>query len=144
METKFVIIIIVVLVMIGLFITIYFIGRRSAKNKIEQVKLPSDQPGGEKLTAEQAVQVRNISTALHDDMSGWNINIFSRNMVPYNQLMQASDTMFVAVYNDFNNLYSSENYGSLYKWISEEKSVSSDWRNTAYSILQRMERLNLR
>lgn len=143
-KNKMFIVIILAVVIIGIFVFIYFIGRRSAKTKIEQVQLPSDQPGGGKITAEQNTLIRNISTALHDDMDGLNLNVFSRNMEPYNQLLQTSDTLFVAVYNDFNTLYGSEGDGTLADWIRGEKSFDSNWRNTAYSILERMNRLNLR
>lgn len=135
---------VVAVVVIGLLVFIYFIGRRTAKMKIEQVPIPDDQPGGSVLTPQDNSKVRSISQSLHDDMKGLNI---THQTDPYEAFLAANDSVFVAVYNDFNNLFSGENKGTLRDWIKDEFSAS--WWIPAYqvlinSIISRMDRLNLR
>jgi hypothetical protein len=140
--SKATIYVIAIVAIIGIFVAVYFMGRKSAKMKIEQVPLPTDQPGGEKLTGADASLVRTISVALHDDMKGW--NIFGHNAKPYNDFLQLSDTLFVAVYNDFDNLYAQENSGTLRKWISSEYGYyGTQFLTLSNTILTRMDRLNL-
>ena len=135
--------IIIAVIVIALIVTIYFIGRRSAKVKVEQVPLPTDQPGAIQLTNQEASKVRQIATALHDDMNG--LSWGSHNIVPYNDLTMLSDTLFVAVYNDFNNLFASEGDGTLREWIAAEKALpGSSWINIAGNIIARMDKLGLR
>lgn len=142
--SKYTIYIVLAVVLIGIFVFIYFMGRRSAKMKIEQVPLPSDQPGGKVLTSVDNAKVRTIAQQLHDDMDGLNLTHKSD---PYEALLASNDSVFVAVYNDFNNLFASENEGTLRDWLKDE--VSASWWIPAYSVLinsiiDRMDRLNLR
>jgi hypothetical protein len=140
---KLTIFIIIAVVVIGLFVFIYFIGRRSGKVKIEQVALPTDQPNGNLLSNTDSAKVRQIAQALHDDMDG--IRFGSYNLVPYNEMLQSSDTMFVAIYNDFNNLFSNEKGGTLREWLNSEFAWSwSTYKNLIYQITSRMDRLGLR
>jgi hypothetical protein len=142
--SKYAIYVIIAVVVIGVLVFIYFVGRRSGKVKIEQVDLPSDQPGGSVLTSQDNAKVRTIAQQLHDDMDGLN---FSHQLKPYEDLLTLNDTLFVAVYNDFNNLFGAENKGTLRQWISDE--TSDWWWGTSFSslvksIIARMDRLNLR
>lgn len=143
--SKYTIYIVLGLVVVGILVFVYFVGRRSAKMKIEQVPLPSDQPGGTILTPQDNSKVRLIAQQLHDDMKGFNLTHESK---PYEDLLASNDSIFVAVYNDFNNLFASENKGTLRDWLKDEWSASKFWI-PAYSVLvesiiNRMDRLNLR
>lgn len=130
---------------------VYFMGRKSGSVKIENVPLPSDKGlDSNKLTDDEGKQVRKITLALYQDMSG--INVFSRDIQAFRELNTLSDTLFVAVYNDFNTMYGSEGE-SLREWIQGEKSwsfnpltmISSDssFSELKTNIIQRMNRLNL-
>jgi hypothetical protein len=143
-KNKMFIVIILAVVIIGIFVFIYFIGRRSAKVKIEQVTLPTDQPGGYKLSVAESQTVRSIAQNLHTDMKG--LNIWSHDIVPYQNYMSCNDTLFVAVYNDFNNLFGSEGDGTLRDWLNGEVGgwYNSNFESVRKSILSRMDRLNLR
>lgn len=135
--------IIIAVVVLGLFIFIYFIGRRSAKINVEQVTLPSDQPGGYKLSPQEVEYVNQTAQALHRDMDGIN---WSHDDQPYQNFLSSSDTVFVAIYNQFNKLFSNENEGTLREWLESE--VGGSW-NPQFNkirmfIIERMDRLNLR
>jgi len=138
--------IIIAVVVIGLLVFIYFIGRRSAKMKVEQVPLPQDQPGGILLSQADAEKVNKIAVGLHDDMNGvaWSVTHESE---PYELLLGASDTVFVAVYNHFNKLYSEPKNPTLREWLVSE--FSSPFVNNAYHtiknmVINRIDRLNLK
>jgi hypothetical protein len=143
MPSKTTIILIVVIVVIGFIVFIYFIGRRSAKVKIEQVPLPTDQPNGSQINSSDASHVRQISQAIHDDLSG--ISWGFHNAQPYNDMLSLSDTLFVAVYNDFNNLFSAENDGTMRDWLKSDYAwIGSTWSTVVNSVLLRMDKLGLR
>jgi hypothetical protein len=136
---KSTIIIIVVVVIIGIFVFVYFMGRRSGKVKIQQVPLPTDQPGGYKLSDADAQSVRSISEGLHTDMKGF--NLWGHDLTQYQKLMASNDTIFVAVYNDFNNLFGGEGDGTLRDWLNGEVGT---WFNPNYELLRKgiVERMN--
>lgn len=142
LPSKITLYIIVAIIVIGLLVFIYFMGRRSAKTKIEQVPLPIDTAGGVTITQADALKVREIAKALHDNMKGW-FNFGFHDEKPFSDLSNLSDTLFVAVYNDFNTLYGGENDGTLREWITSERGWSSSWLTIASNIITRMDRLNL-
>jgi hypothetical protein len=138
--------IIIAIVVVGLFIFIYFIGRKSAKMTVTPTPLPADQPNGYLLTDADKAKVNSIATALHDDMNGVAWGIFHES-TPYENLLQSSDTVFVAVYNQFNQLFSTPSNPTLRDWLSNE--YSSQWVNAAYDTIKnmcisRIDRLNLK
>ena len=122
--------------------TIYFIGRSDGKQKVEAPDLPKDQPGGEGLSEAESDEVRSITLALHTEMKGLN---FSYDLEPFRRLLTLSDTLFVAVYNDFNTMYPGK--GTLRDWIDSEGGTfsfaSGGFAETQYNILTRMNNLNL-
>lgn len=136
--------IIIAIVILGVFVFIYFIGRRSAKMKVEQVPLPQDQPNGNLLSPADAEKVNKTAVGLHDDMAGLNVIHQSD---PYDLLLGSSDTVFVAVYNHFNKLYSTPSNPTLRDWLTSE--FSSPFVNNSYHIVKgmvinRIDRLNLK
>lgn len=132
-ETKHIFIALAIALVI--ILVIYFAGKKAGSTKIEQVPLPDDNTG--QLSQDQLKQVRELSRKLHDDMDG--LNLFGmRNTEIYNQFTALSDTMFVAVYNDFNTLYAGEDNGTLRAWIDNETGIPS-----SNIIIDRMNRLNL-
>jgi hypothetical protein len=142
-NSKLTLYIIIAVVVIGLLVFIYFIGRRSGKVKIEQVELPQDQPGGQLLTSTDSAKIRQVAQGLYNDLKGvsWGFH----DAKPYNDLLQMSDTLFVAVYNDFNNLYGSEGKGTLRDWIKDDYAwIGSNSLPLSKAILDRMDKLGLR
>lgn len=137
------------LIILIIVVAIYWFAFRTGKDQgsttIEQVPLPDDvTESGVQLTTEEATKVRTISKELHADMDGW--NAFSHDMEPYRNLVNLSDTLFVAVYNDFNTLYA-ESGETLRQWIEGESFVTfglqSVFMEVRQNILDRMNRLNL-
>lgn len=140
---KRVVIIGIIVIVVALFL--YFQGKKAGgRGKAKHIDLPSDLVvGGDPNSDPNAggipgSTIRRISTALHDDMDGWNLT--GHNMDPYKEWLTLSDTGFVAVYNDFNDQFYNEGKGTLRKWIMDEMyrdSLVDD------AILPRMAKLNL-
>jgi len=138
------------IIVVVIIVIIYYVGRKSGSVKIEQIPLPNDSASGKTLTEQEGQQVRALSISLYKDMKG--LNAFTRNEAAYRELSTLSDTLFVAVYNDFNTLYGKEGE-TLKQWIENEKSMSLNvlqpWAyNFSFAelketILSRMNRLNL-
>lgn len=132
------------LIVLIIVVAIYFVGRKSGSTKIEQVPLPNDTNSGKQLTDAEATKVRTIAQELHDDMDG--LNLLSHKLDPYRELSNLSDTMFVAVYNDFNTLFA-DSGETLRKWLENETwytfGLTSIFAELKQNILDRMNRLNL-
>lgn len=143
LPSKITLYIIIALVVIGLLVFIYFMGRRSGKIKIEQVDLPQDQPGGQNISSQDSAEIISVANQLHEEMKG--LNLF-RDLEPYQKFLAMSDTLFVATYNRFNQLYAQENDGTLREWINDESGGSWNWQfeEIRKAIILRMDRLNLR
>jgi hypothetical protein len=118
-----------------------------SEGTIKPVPLPSDpgQPGAGQLTPEQGAQVRAMSISLHDDMEG--ANIISRNIQLYKDYANYSDTLFTAVYNDFNTLYFKDNKETLTEWVKNENFWGTDFiegSTIKEQLLNRFSKLNLK
>lgn len=125
---------------IALILFIYFKGKAAGKlGKAKVIDLPKDIPGdnSQGITT-TAGDIRRISTALHDEMNGYNWN--GHNYAPYEEFARLSDTGFVSVYNDFNSMYHSEGNGTLKQWLTDENFFGSV---VDQIIFPRMARLNL-
>lgn len=81
--------------------------------------LPDLETTGVDLTEQEALEVRQLAMRLHTDMDGIAYP-GSRDKEAYQQLLGMSDRLFVAVYNDFGELYYKEGNGSLRQWIDDE------------------------
>ncbi len=133
----YIIIAVVVVIIIAL---VYFQGK--AAGTIKQVKLPNDEPGMKNLTDAEATQVREIARSLYEEMKG--VNLLSRDPEPYDKLSKLSDTLFVAVYNDFNKNYG--NGETLYAWMDGEYYLAHSFYLSGLVsnvIMPRMQKLNL-
>ena len=129
--------VIIGLIILALILYIYLSGKKAGKiGKPNIVDLPKDVGG----VPVEGNQIREISTALYDDMeeTPWS----GHNYTYYNKWAQLSDTGFVAVYNDFNNQYSNLGEGTLKAWIMSQ-TYSFDGGLISDIILPRMGRLNL-
>lgn len=118
--TKIYLYVAVAVIFVGFLL--YWWGKQ--KNTIEQAPLPNELPGMTGLTEAEAKQVRALAVNLHDEMKGVSYN---RNNAPFKQLSESSDKLFVATYNDFNNLYASEGSGTLKGWINDESIFNISW-----------------
>lgn len=124
---------------------IYRIGKN--KGAVKPNTLPNDTDWGGGLTPSEGTNVRAISERLYRDMdNAWVWVGASRDCEAYQQFLGLSDTLFTAVYNDFNDLYYSKGDGTLKEWISDEsfsgtRGCSGDIKD---AILKRMDKLNLK
>jgi len=133
-----------------LALVIFFMGKSSGKRgKKKDVKLPNDiiGAGGSPSTDPNintgggvlsGALVRKIAVGLHTDMAGF--NWAGHDMTSYKEWVSLSNTGFVAVYNDFNQMYISEDKGTLFNWLIDEM-----YRDSLVDdiILPRMASLNL-
>lgn len=113
-------------------------GKVSLLNINVPTPLPTDTAGGP-LTDAEAEDVRSMAMQLHSDMDGFTV---FRDREVWRQFMSMSDRLFVAVYNDFNNLFFDEGNGTLRQWIADEGPWWGDFDSKA-NIIERMDRLNL-
>lgn len=107
------------------------------KSKGGQSPLPTD--GGHLLTQADAQHVRELTLKLKQDIYG--VNVWSRDTEAYYTLSAMSDTLFVAVCNDYKSLVGK----SLREDMSAEYfSLNSIALGGAItSIYERMDRLNI-
>ena len=129
----------------------YFVGKKIYTKFLvfTPAPLPNSDTVGVNLTPQQAQDVRRIALALHSDMDGIN---FTRNWDLYSEFAALNDPMFIAVYNDFGNLYYSEGKGTLRAWIEDENFTASGFLSKPFwwtagwvkdNIIDRMDALNL-
>ena len=89
----------------------------------------------------EASIVRGISLALHNEMKGIG---FNGNIEPFEKYLVTTDRIFVAVYNDFNQMYQADGDGTLRDWINDEYwGIASQAKQVKESITIRMDNLNL-
>ncbi len=118
----------------------YYKGKANGSTKIETVPLPTE---GGILTNTDAQLVREIVLKIHNSLHG--VGFIFRDEKPFLRLANANDQLFVAIYNDFNNLYAKEDKGTLRDWINDDWYQSGTQTAGAIrSILGRMDTLNLR
>lgn len=117
----------------------YYKGKASGSTKIEAAPLPTE---GGALTSTDSQLVREIVLKIHNSLKGVG-NIF-RDEKPFLRLANASDKLFIAIYNDFNNLYAKAEKGTLRDWINDDWYQSgTQTAGAVRSILGRMDTLNL-
>lgn len=123
---------------LGLILYIYFTGKAAGKRgKVNVIPLPNDlAPNTPQVNAGD---VRRISTALYDEMNGFNWG--GHDYTPYNEFSRLSDMGFVAVYNDFNKQYQGLGKGTLKQWLIDEIFTVGDVVDDV--ILPRMAKLGL-
>lgn len=131
-------------VIIGVFalfliVAIYLAFKKITQPSISNVPLPEDEPDTT-LNQTDSVTARNLAILLHDDMEGW---FDSRNNELYQAYAILSDTLFVAVYNEFSGMYSSEGYGSLRSWMNDESFTAFTGNLVKNTIFPRMDKLGL-
>jgi hypothetical protein len=132
-------------ILIAIYI-IYKIGK--SKGTSAPSKLPNETSWGQDLTQTEATNIRRLVERLHRDMTDYWVSsgFKDRDVEAYMQWLQLNDKEFVAVSNDFNDLYYDEGDGNLYQWLFDESftltaGASGDLRET---LLQRMEKHNLK
>lgn len=118
----------------------------------EPVPMPTENSTGIDLTPAQFKEVRGLSQRLHTDMKGIAVPGMRDNAV-YSELLELTDPMLVAVYNDFGKLYYSLGEGTLREWLNSENfwytfSLLTPWgaysaKQFTAAINQRFDLLNL-
>jgi hypothetical protein len=112
----------VLLVLLLVFGILYFVYRKGKKaGTFSNAPLPSDNPNsqaGSQVINSNAQAIRELSIRLYNDMKG--TNVLGRDIEAYQNLLLMSDTLFTAVYNDFNSLYYKESKETLTQWIKNE------------------------
>lgn len=120
-------------------VAVYFVGKGDGTTKIGQAALPTE---GGKLSDTDSQQVREIVLKLHNSLKGFG-NIF-RDEKPFLRLANATDKIFVAIYNDFNSLYGKDEQGTLRDWINDDwYQDGTETAGAVRSILGRLDALNL-
>lgn len=124
---------------IVIVLVIFFIGKKSGKKSAPKpVDLPPDtQPGG--ITQ---FNPGPYTDNLHEDITEiWGF----RNSKPYSDLLSLSNTQVVAVYNDWNNRYYSEDNETLYQAIAAERfyTFTLGWPALRQTVLDRLWSLGL-
>ena len=118
----------------------YYKGKANGSSNIDYVPLPT---GNGALTNTDSQLVRELVLKLHNSLKGVG-NIF-RDEKPYIRLANASDKMFIAIYNDFNSLYAKVDKGTLREWINDDwYQTGTQTAGAVMTILGRMDTLNLR
>jgi len=122
------------------YIILYIIYKQGVKSgkfgKPTRVKPPKD------LLNITGAEVRRISTALYNDMEGYNWSGHAPE--PYQDLSRLNDTSLTAVYNDFNEQYATLEEGSLYGWLREESFLDFSTADVVEKIiLPRMVKIGL-
>ena len=84
------------------------------------VPMPTADTTGINLTTAEAQMVRSMSQRLHTDMQGVSLPGTADTEV-YERLLELTDPLLVAVYNDFGHLYYSEDEGTLRQWLNDEQ-----------------------
>lgn len=141
LKNKWVIIGVIVVIILT---AVYFVGRGDGTTKIDTVPLPGDQNWGESLNDSESKKVREITLRLYAEMKGLNFS-YDKNL--YREVGALTDELFVALYNDFNQMYADEGKGTLRAWIASEGGgfsfASSSFAEIQAGIINRMNALNL-
>ena len=117
----------------------YYKGKANGSTKIEAAPLPTE---GGNLSNTDSQLVREIVLKIHNSLKG--VGFIFRDEKPFLRLANASDKLFVAIYNDFNNLYAKDDKGTLRDWINDDWYQSgTETAGAIRSILGRMDTLNL-
>jgi len=136
-EYKNILIALVVTVIIVLII--YFVGKRAGKQYTpSEVELPPDVPTGGNYTFNPGP----YTDALHEDINEmWGL----RDKKAYTNLLNLGNSQLIAIYNDWNKRYYSEDNETLTQAISGEYFGISvyDWRPIVTQLLDRLKALNL-
>jgi len=118
----------------------YYKGKANATVKIDHVPLPTE---GGTLSNTDAQLVREIVLKLRNSLKG--VGFIFRDEKPFVRLANASDKLFISIYNDFNALYAKEENGTLREWINDDWYQSgTQTAGAVRNILGRMDTLNLR
>lgn len=124
-------------VIIAVVVAAYFLNKKTTPD-FNQVGLPTGVGSGSnayQLTQAEAQQVRALAMRLHEDMDGLAVPGF-RDTDAYAELLELTDPLFVAVYNDFGTLYYSEGEGTLRAWIEAENFGFTFSVFTVYGLLK--------
>jgi hypothetical protein len=118
---------------------LYLVFRKNANTKTA----PQDVPGNASLSPADLEKVRTISQDLYDEFNGISWNFLFRGSSPLDAMMLLSDSMFVAVYNDFNTNFASDGK-TLRQWILGDWYWSTSYaHHSADLCIARMDRLQL-
>jgi hypothetical protein len=133
-------IVIALIVTVIIVLIIYFVGKRAGKKYIpSSVDLPSDTPTGGNYTFNPGP----YTDALYQDIYE---KVGLRNKQAYTDFLNLGNSQIVAVYNDWNKRYYSEDNETLTQAIDGEYFGISiyDWTSIKSQILSRLAALNLK
>jgi len=140
--TKYLVIGGVVLVLIlGVGLLIYFSGKSAGKKKSTLNLSSGAGAGGEAPTISES-EVRTLAQKLFSDMEG--ANFWGHNADAWNSFLSLSDTDVTRVYNEFNSKYQKETSQSLVQWVESETTTGLDsWDSIKPIVQQRFAKLKL-
>lgn len=140
-------------VAIGLYILIavliiYNWGRIKGSTVNKPNKLPKETDWGKDLTEKESEDISKLAQRLWRDMDSYLVSasLKPRDVEAYVTLLSQPDRDTVGTYNYFNDLYYSQEDGTLKDWIYDESftythGASGDLKT---AILQKFDRLNLK
>lgn len=115
---KIVTYIIVILVIAAILYYFYYKGKKDAG--VEQAELPDDYNGA--LNETERKFVRELTEKIYKDVDSWGLSDDDL----FQELAALSSKLFVAVYNDYNDLYFSERKKTLKGEIEDLQSLDGD------------------
>jgi hypothetical protein len=132
-------IIIIIVIVVVVLLVVYFSGRSAGKKKGDRPQVDYPQ-GGEGIPSGWSPEP--LARELRDTMSGVFTSAATKEAAWFKLLNLATDDMFVAVYDVFNQLFIGEGDGTLREWINAEYNVLAIGSNRD-GLNQRFDRLNL-
>jgi len=101
-----------------------------------QAALPDAASVGVNLTPQEAQLVRAIAQKLNTDIEKWNNPLTAkRDTETWTQLLETTDPLFIAVYNDYGNLYFSTSGKTLKQALQGENFTLTSSVFTPYGII---------
>jgi hypothetical protein len=144
----------VIIAILAVVVLLMWRNRGPLLSFFKPAKLPNRNSVGVDLTNNEATMVRSLTQRLWTDIDRWNNPWWAkRDMETWTQLQELDDKLFVAVYNDFGNMYYGMAGKTLKQYLREENfsltaSIFTPWgmwtgSQLKAAILTRMDNLNL-
>ena len=141
--------IIIAIIVIAILVGIYLWGRNKGKEDFPDFEVPTDPgAGADAILYVDANFVQTMTLNLYEDLKGWSF-LETYTIATWQDYATASDTNFVAVYNEFNDRYYADLGNTLIAEIRSERNAlrftigMTETKTSMSQILNKAERLNL-
>lgn len=131
-------------VIIGIVVLILLIALgwyfyRQGKKQVTLQSLPGElpgNPGSGNMIGASNDEIKNIASALYDDMEGF--NLWGHKQAPFDQANLLNDADIIKLYNTFNALYQKESGETLTSWLNNENGLGV----SGALLINRLKKLN--